>query len=116
MGVKAQDLQGVDQWTRREWAAGLKGPGTLQGTPRNHPESLPVMLQWPISTHPTCGILLCKRCWAESNGGHCRACVSLLVLAGQMTFSCPLGVPFMAQRLTNPTGIREVAGSIPGLT
>lgn len=55
MGVKAQDLQGVDQWTRREWAAGLKGPGTLQGTPRNHPKSLPVMLQWPLAHTPPVG-------------------------------------------------------------
>ena len=27
----------------------------------------------------------------------------------------PLGVPFMAQQLTNPTGIHEDEGSIPGL-
>ena len=27
-----------------------------------------------------------------------------------------LGVPVMAQRLTNPTSIREDEGSIPGLT
>ena len=33
----------------------------------------------------------------------------------ETNFNCPIGVPFLAQQLTNPNRMHEDAGSIPGL-